>query len=203
MAVYNVGAMSLDYIQDFSPFTIEQFAEKWDVDFSKKTILTTFHPETAGPNKDDLYGDELIKAIQHLSKTYHFLITMPNADSLGNQIREKLISAFRSTPSVKMLENLGSESYFSAMYHCCFLLGNTSSGIIEAASYGKYVINLGNRQGGREVGGNVITVPLKFDNIIDAVKNIELQPPLTNENIYYNNGATDKIITVLREIPFK
>lgn len=198
--VYNVGALSLDNIKEISLYTVESFTEKWGIDLSKKTILTTFHPETAGKSKDELYGDELVKAIQKLSAAYQFLITMPNADTLGNQIRQKLTTAFAGNPAVTMIENLGSESYFSAMHHCSFLLGNTSSGIIEAASFGKYVINLGNRQGGREVGSNVITVPLQSDSIIMAVHTIEQKPPFSSTNIYYNGGATDKIIAILKDL---
>jgi GDP/UDP-N,N'-diacetylbacillosamine 2-epimerase (hydrolysing) len=201
--VYNVGALSLDNLREISLYTVEGFAEKWGVDFSKKTILTTFHPETAGESKDEFYGDELVKAIQELSENYQFLITMPNADTLGNQIRQKLTAAFSGNTAVKMIENLGSESYFSAMHHCSFLLGNTSSGIIEAASFGKYVINIGNRQEGREVGCNVITVPLQSDRIIVAARTIEKAPHLSNTNIYYNGGATDKIIAILKEITDK
>ncbi len=69
----------------------------------------------------------------------------------------KFKSKYNTT--VHLIENFGTRAYFTCMSHAKFLLGNSSSGIIEAASFNKYVINLGDRQKGRHYGDNVFTIP--------------------------------------------
>ncbi|MEJ7694372.1 UDP-N-acetylglucosamine 2-epimerase [Daejeonella sp.] len=194
--VYNVGSLSLDNLKKLNLLTIDEFKVKWGIDLSKSTILTTFHPETVAMNKNELFTGELIIALKSLTG-YQVLITMPNADTLGSSVRRKLIEEFQYSEHVFLIENLGSQSYFTAMKFCSYMLGNTSSGIIEASSFGKYVINIGDRQKGRESGPNVIHTPIDAHAILQTVKDIETFPNLRSVNIYYNGGAADKVIEVL------
>ncbi|SEA99939.1 UDP-N-acetylglucosamine 2-epimerase [Pedobacter hartonius] len=200
--IFHVGALSLDNLDELSLLTPNQFEEKWGIDLTRRTILTTFHPETVAVNKNRLYISELIGAINEL-KDYQVLITMPNADTLGNMIRQKLIDNFANSKHVFLIENLGSQSYFTALNYCSFLIGNTSSGIIEAASFGKYVINLGNRQKGRISGKNVLETEISKENIVRAVRTVEESETLTTENIYYNGGAAHSIAEIIKRLEFK
>jgi GDP/UDP-N,N'-diacetylbacillosamine 2-epimerase (hydrolysing) len=195
--IYNIGALSLDNISMTKLLTVEEFKKKWGIDLLKKTILLTFHPETIA-NKENLkFGTELVKAINNL-KAYQILITMPNADTSGNLIRHIFLKQFTGSDRVFLVENLGTKSYFTAMSYCCFMLGNTSSGIIEASSFGRYVINIGDRQKGRDSGPNVIHTSIDAEKIVEVVNEIENLPELKKENIYYNGGAADKVIEVLQ-----
>ena len=195
--IYNVGALSLDNLGNLDLLDLEEFKEQWHIDLAKKTILTTFHPETVALDKNELYAAELIDALHALSD-YQVLVTMPNADTAGNIIREALIRNFSASNRVFLIENLGSKSYFTAMKYAAFLLGNTSSGIIEAASFGKHVINLGDRQKGRISGSNVITTKVNKEAILNSVKEIENINLDDIKNIYWNGGATTKIINILK-----
>jgi GDP/UDP-N,N'-diacetylbacillosamine 2-epimerase (hydrolysing) len=197
--IYNVGSLSLDNIGKLKLLSIDEFYNKWNIDLSIPTILTTFHPETVNFNNNSEYVDILIAAIKQLD-TYQFLITMPNADTASQIIRERIIEEFNDSKRVVLVENLGAVSYFSAMELCRLLLGNTSSGIIEAASFGKYVINLGDRQKGRAYGTNVIQTPIICDQIVDAVKRIGKLTYVERGNIYYNGGATNQIIKILKSM---
>ncbi len=195
--IYNVGALGLDNINTIDTLSIEQFQEEWGVDLSHKTILTTFHPETVALMMNAEYGKILINAIERLSE-YQVIITMPNADTEGNVLRSLFILKTTGSKRVTLIENLGVVSYLTAMKYCSFLLGNTSSGIIEASSFGKYVINLGDRQKGRASGRNVLHVPITVESIIESVKWIEDAGFYKLGNLYYNGGAADKIIDVLK-----
>jgi GDP/UDP-N,N'-diacetylbacillosamine 2-epimerase (hydrolysing) len=197
--IYNVGALSLNKLNDINFLTILQFKEKWKVDFSKPTILVTFHPETVAVEKNSYYAAEIVKALKDLNK-YQILITMPNADTAGNIVRTALTDNFATSKNVYLIESLGSESYFTAMKHCAFLLGNTSSGIIEAASFAKYVINLGDRQKGRTAGANVIHVPIIAEEILKAVSKINSDNTYKGENIYYQSNSAKSIINALKNI---
>jgi len=195
--VFHVGALSLDNLSSIKKLTIEEFRHKWGIDLSKKTILVTFHPETIALDNNRQYINEIIAAIITLNE-YQFLITMPNADTAGSLIRNALIDNFKNIGRVSLIENLGSQSYFTAMYYCSLLLGNTSSGIIEAASCNKYVVNLGDRQKGRLTGDNVIHTPVNKDKIIRAVKFIEMKDDYIGDNIYYKEGAAIQIVKEIK-----
>lgn len=198
--IFYVGALSLDKLYDLALLTVEQFKEKWGIDLRKKTILVTFHPETVNYSDNTHYTSQLINSIDKLSADYQVLITMPNADTSGNNIRRMLTDKFSKSLQVYLVENLGSLSYFTAMKYCAFLLGNTSSGIIEAASFKKYVINIGDRQKGRLSGSNVIHVPIIADEILKAVELVKKKDTKKIENIYHKGSVADKIIEIIRQI---
>jgi GDP/UDP-N,N'-diacetylbacillosamine 2-epimerase (hydrolysing) len=197
--IHCVGALSLDNLIDFEVLSLKEFEQNFEIDLSKKTILCTVHPETAGLVNNHQNIVELILAIEALDD-YQFLITLPNADTYSMEIRMAMIIHLQFNKQVKLVENLGTKGYFSAMQHCAMLLGNTSSGIIEAASFGKYVVNLGDRQKGREAGQNVFQVPFNCDEITAKVREIEKSPNWTKGNLYDQGGAADRIIDVLKEI---
>jgi GDP/UDP-N,N'-diacetylbacillosamine 2-epimerase (hydrolysing) len=196
--IYNVGALSLDNLKDIHLLSVEEFKAKWNVDLSLKTILMTFHPETVNTCKNHDYAMELINVITG-NPEYQFLITMPNADTSGNSLRKTFNDLLKNARHVHLIENLGSQSYFTAMKSCAFLLGNTSSGIIEAASFGKYVINLGDRQKGRASSKNVLHVPVEFHSIQNAIQKIENSINFVGTNIYYQKDSADQIIEILKQ----
>jgi GDP/UDP-N,N'-diacetylbacillosamine 2-epimerase (hydrolysing) len=197
--IYNVGSLSLDNIGKLKLLSAHEFYNKWNIDLSIPTILTTFHPETVNFEKNDEYAKSLVSAINELTE-YQILVTMPNADTSSQSIRERFTKKFCKSKRVILVESLGTQSYFSAMSMCKFLLGNTSSGIIEAASFGKFVINVGDRQKGRVCGNNVIHEPISCSHIVAAVRRIEKLSGPVEENIYYNGGAVKAIVKILKSI---
>jgi len=197
--IYNTGALGLDNIGKIDLLTIDEFYKKWGVDLKIPTILITFHPETVAYNKNERYASELVNAINSLT-TYQVLITMPNADTAGNIIRKAFVKNFSTNSRVFLVENLGTQSYFTAMKYCSFLMGNTSSGIIEAASFNKSVINLGDRQKGRIAGDNVLQTKIEVEAIYNAVHQIEMSSAIVAHNPYWNGGATKAIINILKRL---
>jgi GDP/UDP-N,N'-diacetylbacillosamine 2-epimerase (hydrolysing) len=197
--IYYIGALSLENISDIKLLSVSDFKQKWGIDLSINTVLTTFHPETVNAAQNADYTNELVSVIEN-HPDYQFLITMPNADTAGNTVRNILMERLRTNNRVFLIENLGSQSYFTAMKYCSFLLGNTSSGIIEAASFGKYVINLGDRQKGRAFGDNVIHVPLVANEIQQAIKEIEIKGAYRGDNIYYRDNTANELMKVLKQV---
>ena len=197
--VFNVGALSLDNLQTLKLFTLDEFQEKWDIDLNIPTILTTFHPETISVEMNSEYALEIVKALKQLTH-YQIIITMPNADTAGNLIRKILTEKLQGEKHIKMIESFGIRGYFTVMKYCKLLLGNTSSGIIEAASFDKYVIDLGDRQKGRAIGPNVFNTAIQAEAILEKINRIEQLPTYTSGNIYWNGGATDKILQVINSI---
>ncbi|MBN2165707.1 MAG: UDP-N-acetylglucosamine 2-epimerase (hydrolyzing) [Marinilabiliaceae bacterium] len=195
--VYNVGALGLDNLEAFSLFSTDEMLRMYKIDFNKPTILTTIHPETVSIEKNEENIKEICNAFKKVLN-YQIVITMPNADTEGIKYRKAFLELEKECNHIVCIENFGSQGYFSAMNHCSFLLGNTSSGIIEAASMAKYVINVGDRQKGRICSENVFHVPFDEKLILQQISYIEEVGRYNGSNIFYNGGATKKIIKILR-----
>ena len=101
----------------------------------------------------------------------------------------------KKNKKVFCFNSLGTQGYFSAMSFCLFLLGNSSSGIIEAASFGKYVVNIGGRQKGRERSSNVIDCQIVEKKILEAIKNTtKIRLAFSGANVYGDRRSTNRVI---------
>lgn len=199
--VYNVGALSIDNLKTLAFYTPDDIKEKFNIDITIPTILSTFHPETVSFRENRTYISELIKALDKLTYEYQIVITMPNADTEGLMIREELQKFAQKNSKIILVESFGMKGYLSCMKYCSFLLGNTSSGFVEAAWFPKYVINLGERQKGRIETPNILSVPITSIDIIKAantIKNLPIVPP--ESNVYGIGNTATKIIRIIKEI---
>ncbi|SMO61133.1 UDP-N-acetylglucosamine 2-epimerase [Solitalea koreensis] len=195
--IYNVGALSLDNLNDIELYTKDEFKKQFNIDMEQPTVLVTFHPETVSVDRNLNHVRALIAALNELDE--QVVITMPNADTMGNTMRKEY-EAFAATKSnVICIENFGTKGYFSCMQHANYLLGNTSSGIIEAASFNKYVINVGDRQKGRAVSGNILEVIPEKKAILEACKKVKELGNYKGKNIYFSSNVADQIIKVIKE----
>lgn len=192
-----VGALGLDNLNDIQTLSIQQFNDKWKIDLRKKSILITIHPETINYINNIRFSEIISETILDLAINYQLIITMPNADTSGNIYRDIYKKVAELFPNkIHLIENFGTESYFTAMQHVGLMLGNTSSGIMEAASFGKYVLNIGNRQKGRIAGNNVIHLPFDKNQIVSHV-NLYFGKDFNEKNIYFKGGASKKIVIEL------
>jgi GDP/UDP-N,N'-diacetylbacillosamine 2-epimerase (hydrolysing) len=198
--VFNVGAMSLDNIKHVKRYSINEFKKLWNIDLSIPTILVTFHPETVESSLDlNKYFANQIANTLLTQKHYQIVITMPNADAAGTVIRDVFEEKLNGKKNIILVENFGTRGYFTIMEKCEFLIGNTSSGIIEAASFGKYVIDLGNRQKGRVINKNVLKVAINSSSINSAIEKVKKFPRYSEKNIYWNGGSAEKIIKIIEK----
>jgi GDP/UDP-N,N'-diacetylbacillosamine 2-epimerase (hydrolysing) len=197
--VHNVGALSLDGINSTKVLDEKELRENYGIP-AGPFILATFHPETVANEENTAYADEMRIAIEELAKQYCTVITMPNADTRGSLYRKRIHTLAQALPGkIITVENFGRKNYFSAMKYASLLLGNTSSGIIEAASFGKYVVNVGDRQKGRAQSKNVINCPFEKERIVSSVKKGMELGNYEGANIYFKKGSAKKIIEVLKQ----
>lgn len=193
-----IGSLSLENLNSLHLHNLEDFNSKWKIDLSIPTILTTIHPETVAYDKNSSYAEIMLSTLSELCVEYQIVISMPNADTNGMLFRlafENLKT--NHSDRIHLVESFGTQGYFSCMKHCDFLLGNTSSGIIEAASFGKYVINVGDRQNGRIAGENVFHTPFNKDIILSTVRSIRGKR-FDGVNIYQRSWPSKRIIADLR-----
>jgi GDP/UDP-N,N'-diacetylbacillosamine 2-epimerase (hydrolysing) len=199
--VFNVGSLSLSNIENSPIIERTELFEQFKLP-NKPFILTTFHPETVNTSMNEEYCKEMTKVFDAVPESHHIVITMPNADANGALFRKAIIDYKKSNPErISLVESFGKKYFFSALKHAEFVLGNSSSGIIEAASFNQYVINVGNRQLGRMQSKNTFNCQFNHTDISILVnKLIGLDHSYQGENIYVKENTVELVLTVLRKI---
>ena len=192
------GAPGLDGIKD-NLKTPDQLQEEYGVDHIRSCILVTYHPETITDQDPAEQIAPLLQAIENMSTPAIF--TMPNADAGSIAIRDAIGKFVDGRPFTWAFENLGNDyPAFMAASHA--MVGNSSSGIIEAASFGLPVVNIGDRQGGRTQSGNVIDVKNEeraiYNAIWRATGSQQRDYCKTIENAYGDGQASARIVAKLQ-----
>ncbi|EAQ42184.2 UDP-N-acetylglucosamine 2-epimerase [Polaribacter sp. MED152] len=196
--VFTVGSLSIEDIKNFIPIDKSIFYKKFNIP-NQEFALITFHPETIESNHNILFAIEMRKALAKIATKLFLIITMPNADTMGSIFRAEIEILKNLLPKqVLCIENFGKENYFSAMFYSKIMIGNTSSGIIEAASFNKYVINVGNRQKGRIQNNNILNAAFNKEDIIEKTFIALNLGVYSGKNIYYKERAADNIIEILK-----
>ena len=195
--VFNVGALSIDGFNDLMLPDWNDVRVKFGIP-DKPFILVTFHPETIQIARNELYSSIVFETLEELCQANQIVITLSNADTMGKYYRDMAhMLKKKHSDSITLVDSFGKENYFSAMKSSKFLLGNTSSGILEAASFGKFVINVGKRQEGRLRSANVFDLNFIKDEIINCVKKIEENSVYKGGNKYFKNDTAENIIKKL------
>jgi UDP-hydrolysing UDP-N-acetyl-D-glucosamine 2-epimerase len=159
------GAPGIDHLNNFEPWSLERLSESLDFELNEPPLLITFHPVTLHAGEQ---VDELLAALEDYADR-PVVITYPNSDLGCEDIIDQLERFAECHANVGLYRSLGTQRYFSMMHHAAAMVGNSSSGIIEAASFGLPVVNIGDRQAGRERGKNVIDVTCERSVITDAI----------------------------------
>ena len=192
--IHTVGSISLENMHEVKLPTWETVKVQFQIPFDK-FILVTVHPESVNANDNSIKANVICEALEQISQNFSLIITKPNADVMGSLFNKKYIELQKKYPEkIKLISSFGKLNYFVAMRKSMFLLGNSSIGIIEAASYNKWVVNVGNRQKGRLQSGNIINVPFIVNKILQAVRIISKRKIFRGNNLYEGNRTTDRII---------
>lgn len=117
-------------------------------------LLVTYHPVTQEPGQEVKQVDALVRALLRIGRPC--VITAPNADPGSQKIRDRLVRFSRDNAGSRFVESAGADGYIDLMARAAAMVGNSSSGILEAPSFGLPVVNVGTRQDGRERAKNVI-----------------------------------------------
>lgn len=196
--IFHTGSLAIDNINETKLLSPQEFLHLFDFNIEQSFVLFTFHPETVDFNKNINYSTIIKETLSGIKK--NVLVTMPNVDTMGDVIREKLLEAEKTFSNITLVESLGSRGYYTALKHCDVVLGNSSSGIIEAASFSKYVVNIGNRQLGREAGPNVLHCPIDKTSILSTLEKVDSLPKLNGHNLYGNGTTAKNILEKIKEI---
>ncbi len=194
--VYNVGALGVENILHVPLLSKEKLKMNIGIPDGVEYAVVTFHPVTLESGSEKKQVEQLIAAMKAKNQ-YFYLITKANSDA-GSDIVNEMLEEFASNSSnAKFVSSLGMRRYLSAVKYCRFVLGNSSSGIIEAPSFGTPTVNIGNRQRGRLMANSVISCLPEKNDIIRAIgiaESMEHKPSF----LYGDGNTSDKIVDVLK-----
>lgn len=203
--IFNVGGLGVDAINKSSLLNFTSLEKKLNFKLFKKNFLITFHPETLNSNEARYQIKELLEALKFFPDA-RLVFTMPNADP-ENKIIEQSIKLFcKKNSNAKFFKSLGQLTYFSCLNYFDVVIGNSSSGLLEAPSFKISTVNIGERQSGRVKAISVIDCKIQKKQIIKSIKKacskkFKIKISSTT-NPYGNGGASKKIINILENKNF-
>ena len=194
------GAPSLDNLRTMALPTREQLETQFGFCLQPAPLLVTFHPVTLEFEQTEWQIAELTAALNQLDVPVIF--TMPNADTRNSIIRHHIAEYVRAHSSAWSVDNFGTQNYFGVIQFAAAMVGNSSSGVIEAPSFKLPVVNIGTRQDGRMRAANVIDVGYARDEIVAGVQRA-IAPAFREQlcglaNPYGDGHAAERIIARLK-----
>ena len=202
--VFAVGALGVDNALHTQIVPTDTLAADLGFRFEFPTALVTFHPVTLGETPGIQQLEELLGAFDALPHM-RVLVTMPNADAGNREIAERIESwVAANSGRAKAFASLGRVRYLSALVACDVVVGNSSSGIIEAPSFGKPTVDVGDRERGRARAASIAHCEPERTAIVAAIEHA-LTPEarasaLEVSNPYGDGHAAERIVAVLSEL---
>tara|TARA_B100000989_G_scaffold289757_1_gene262041 strand:+ start:4212 stop:5375 length:1164 start_codon:yes stop_codon:yes gene_type:complete len=193
------GEPGLENLKLINKLNKKDILKKLRIKNLKNIIIITFHPVTLDAKNLDYQIKNLIKFIEKIENK-NFIITGSNADHGGNFINKKFTSLSKNNKYVNFYYSLGSELYLNLLKYTELIIGNSSSGIVEAPSYGVKVINIGDRQKGRMQSKNVFNCGYSYLSILKAYNNANKLKIKDFKNPYYQKNSTNIIVNHLKKI---
>ncbi|MFN3848513.1 MAG: UDP-N-acetylglucosamine 2-epimerase [Spirosomataceae bacterium] len=200
--VFNVGAIGIDNIKQLDLLSQQQLEDNLGFALDKPFVLVTYHPVTLENNSAESQFNELLKALSDF-EDLKIIFTKPNADANGRVIIS-LIDKFVAENIGRAIAftSLGQLRYLSLMQFTTAVVGNSSSGIIEAPSFGIPTVNIGDRQKGRERAESVVDCGYTEDEINNALNQVistDWQKKSKGvENVYGDGKTTQRILEILK-----
>lgn len=199
--VFMTGAPQLDEFSQYRYLNKEEFYNKFKLQSTSPFCLLLQHSITEESHLSEVQMMTTLKAVQQ--KKIQTILIFPNNDA-GSIGIQKAIEA-EADSNIHILRNVNREEYANLMYHADFMIGNSSSGILEAPTFKLPAINIGRRQNGRLQAKNVINV--EDFNTSDILKAIDLamskEFKISLQNItnpYGDGTSSEKIVEILQSV---
>lgn len=198
--VFNVGGLGVDAIKRMSLLDKQSLQKKLGVHFCSRNLLVTFHPVTNLRNEGNIGLDNLCTALAELEDCC-IIFTMPNADVGHRKIADKVKAFAETNDNVYLFSSLGQLDYLSLLQFVDGVVGNSSSGLTEAPSFGIGTLNIGDRQKGRLIADSVINCKDDLKSLnegLEALYGQSFRNKLSETaSPYGDGGAGRKILDVL------
>jgi GDP/UDP-N,N'-diacetylbacillosamine 2-epimerase (hydrolysing) len=192
------GAPGLDGLEEVKTASRADLCGQYGINPAGRVALMVFHPVLQEAAQAGRQAESILTALQQAQ--CQALCLMPNSDAGGMQVREVLRS-WSGTRGIKTADHLLRDEYLSWLTVADVLVGNSSGGIIEAASFGLPVVNIGSRQQGRERNANVVGAGYDADAIYAALEMAMNSGRRPGANIYGDGRAGERIVNGLATLP--
>ena len=204
--VFNVGGLGVDNIARTKLIEKEELESELQFQFQERNLIVTFHPVTLETDSGVKQLMELLEALDSFPDI-GLIFTMPNADT-GGQLMTSLIEKYlESRDNAASYSSLGAVRYLSALACVDGVIGNSSSGLLEAPIFMVGTVNIGNRQQGRVQAKSVISCePNRIDiqGAITKLLSSDFQSTVKSSNSPFGiSGACEKIVKVIKSTPKK
>ena len=196
--VFNVGALGVENILREQLLPRLELKEAVDFPADRPYAVVTFHPVTLEKATAEQQVLELLAAMRQREDLF-FLITKANSDAGGRRINELLETETKKCSNMKLVASLGMKRYLSAVKYAKFVLGNSSSGIIEAPALHVPTVNIGDRQQGRIMSESIVNCEPERASILDAIDRALDMQGLVFKNPYGDGHTSEKIVEILKE----
>jgi len=199
--VFNVGALGVYNIKKMKLLSKKEIENKLNIKFKSKNLLITYHPITLNKKQSEEEFTRLLNILGTLTNTL-LIFTKPNADTESRELIKTLENfIYKNNEKALLFISLGQINYLSIMQYVDAVVGNSSSGIIEAPSFNIPTINIGNRQKGRIKAESIIDCSneQEIKNALKLIYDEKFRKNLKNiKNPYENNNTVEKISEVLK-----
>ena len=190
--IFNIGSLGVDAIKEIKFQTRKKLYQLYRIPNKKDYIIISLHPETTN-NNNKLLITNLLKALEH-NPQYFYIFTYPNSDTDSETILKSIKSFVKRNNSSTLIKSAGRTDYLSLVKYSYALIGNSSSGLVEAPALNIPSINIGNRQAGRPVATSVLSCDGTIKQISKALRNIYMIKK--NKTVSYK--GKNKIKTILK-----
>lgn len=164
--VWSTGALGVNNIRNEQIMPLSELESSLDFHLGEKFLLITFHPVTMENATAAEQCENLLTALSEVNREYQLLFTLPNSDTDGRVIIQKIKDyVSKNSDRAFAITSLGKRRYYSALKYTTAVIGNSSSGLVEAPSFHIPTLNIGNRQQGRTRGESVIDVDATYEGI--------------------------------------
>jgi GDP/UDP-N,N'-diacetylbacillosamine 2-epimerase (hydrolysing) len=197
--VFVTGAPGLDGLASLACIDRARLCREAGLDASRPVALAVFHPVVQQMGEAGEQADALLDALDDTG--VQAMVLLPNADAGGDAIRASIARRGDCAGARSIATHLPRARFVSWMAAADLMLGNSSSGIIEAATFRLPVVNVGDRQRGRERGPNVVDVPARRDAIAGAIRAALFGPRPRAGNPWGDGRAGERIVELLATLP--
>jgi len=201
-----VGALGIEHIHKNRLISLSKVEKSIDFNLGKKYFLLSYHPATNSSEKAESTITNMLSIVTEFPE-FKLLITLANADNGGRSINAVIRKFEKKYPTqIKAISSLGSQKYLTVLKFASCIIGNSSSGIIEAPSLKTLTVNIGERQKGRDAATSVLHCGSKKAEIYSAIRETLLRKANDNSldfiNPYDQGISSDKILKIIKENDF-
>ncbi len=199
--IHTIGSVGIDAIKSLDLMDRDGIGRAVGMPLGEHNALVTFHPVTVEAGRSMAELDELFAALSMLDPAFRLIFTLANADAEGRALNDRTKAFAASRPNTIAVASLGQLRYLSLMSQVDLVIGNSSSGILEAPSFGVPTVDVGDRQRGRERAASVFHTTSERGAIGVAISKAIRYGRQATVNPYGDGNSSRRFADIIAGVP--